>query len=83
MPSATRPTLGARRLREVQQLNGKRDSRHRIEHAQVLSDEDVPRFAALGVIASMQPTHCITDKRFAEKRIGVERCKGPMPGGAF
>ena len=60
----------------VQQLNGKRDSRHRIEHAQVLSDEDVPRFAALGVIASMQPTHCITDKRFAEKRIGVERCKG-------
>ncbi len=57
-------------------LNGKRDSRHRIEHAQVLHDDDIPRFAALGVIASMQPTHCITDKRFAEKRIGVKRCKG-------
>ena len=60
----------------AQQLNGKRDSRHRIEHAQVLHGHDIPRFAALGVIASMQPTHCITDKRFAEKRIGIERCKG-------
>ena len=61
---------------KAQQLNGKRDSRHRIEHAQVLHDNDIPRFAALGVIASMQPTHCITDKRFAEKRIGIKRCKG-------
>jgi len=61
---------------EAQQLNGKRDSRHRIEHAQVLGNDDIPRFAALGVIASMQPTHCITDKRFAEKRIGVKRCEG-------
>jgi predicted amidohydrolase YtcJ len=61
---------------EAQQLNGKRDSRHRIEHAQVLHNDDIPRFAALGVVASMQPTHCITDKRFAEKRIGTRRCKG-------
>jgi len=61
---------------KAQQVNGKRDSRHRIEHAQVLCDSDIPRFAALGVIASMQPTHCITDKRFAEKRIGIERCRG-------
>ena len=61
---------------EAQQLNGKRDSRHRLEHAQVLHNDDIPRFAALGVIASMQPTHCITDKRFAEKRIGLKRCKG-------
>ncbi|MFC1628924.1 amidohydrolase, partial [Gemmatimonadota bacterium] len=49
---------------------------HRSEHAQVLIDEDIPRFAELGVIASMQPTHCITDKRFAEKRIGLERSAG-------
>ena len=56
--------------------NGKRDARHRSEHAQVLTDADLPRFAALGVIASMQPTHCITDKRFAEKRLGIERCRG-------
>jgi len=60
----------------ARQLNGKRDSRHRIEHAQVLCDEDIRRFAVFGVVASMQPTHCITDKRFAEKRIGVERCEG-------
>jgi predicted amidohydrolase YtcJ len=61
---------------KAQELNGRRDSRHRIEHAQVLCDDDISRFAALGVIASMQPTHCITDKRFAEKRIGRQRCRG-------
>jgi len=61
---------------KAQELNGKRDSRHRIEHAQVLHSNDIARFATLGVIASMQPTHCITDKRFAEKRIGPERCQG-------
>ncbi len=56
--------------------NGKRDSRHRIEHAQTLQFSDIPRFSQLGVIASMQPTHCITDKKFCEKRIGIERAKG-------
>jgi len=61
---------------KAQEVNGVRDSRHRSEHAQVLIDEDIPRFAGLGVIASMQPTHCITDKRFAEKRISLERSKG-------
>ena len=61
---------------KAQEVNGKRDSRHRSEHAQILIDEDIPRFSELGVIASMQPTHCITDKRFAEKRIGLERSKG-------
>jgi predicted amidohydrolase YtcJ len=67
-------TLNA--FEKAQELNGKRDSRHRIEHAQVLHKDDIARFATLGVIASMQPTHCITDKRFADKRIGSERCKG-------
>ncbi|MFC1732855.1 amidohydrolase, partial [candidate division KSB1 bacterium] len=61
---------------KAQQVNGVRDSRHRSEHAQILIDEDIPRFADLGVIASMQPTHCITDKRFCEKRIGRERSRG-------
>jgi len=61
---------------KARQINGARDSRHRIEHAQILADRDIPRFAQLGVIASMQPTHCITDKRFAEKRIGHDRCRG-------
>jgi predicted amidohydrolase YtcJ len=58
------------------QVNGKRDSRHRDEHAQTLTLSDIPRFARLGVIPSMQPTHCISDKKFYEKRIGVERSKG-------
>lgn len=41
----------------AQRANGKRDSRHRIEHIEMLLPEDLPRFAQLGVIASMQPTH--------------------------
>jgi predicted amidohydrolase YtcJ len=61
---------------KAQQVNGKRDSRHRDEHAQTLQLSDIPRFARLGVIPSMQPTHCISDKRFCEKRIGTERSKG-------
>lgn len=55
--------------------NGRRDSRHRLEHAQILIESDIPRFAELGVIPSMQPTHCITDKRFIVKRIGEERAR--------
>ncbi|MFC2160551.1 amidohydrolase [Acidobacteriota bacterium] len=61
---------------KARETNGIRDSRHRSEHAQILLLSDIPRFAELGAIASMQPTHCITDKRFAEKRIGLERCEG-------
>jgi hypothetical protein len=60
---------------KAREVNGIRDSRHRSEHAQILTEEDIPRFAGLGVIASMQPTHCITDKRFAEKRIGSDRSR--------
>ncbi len=60
---------------KAREVNGIRDTRHRSEHAQILIKEDIPRFAALGVIASMQPTHCITDKRFAEKRLGLERSR--------
>jgi len=55
--------------------NGRRDSRHRLEHAQILIESDIPRFAELGVIPSMQPTHCITDKRFIVKRTGDERAR--------
>jgi predicted amidohydrolase YtcJ len=63
-------------VEKAMEVNGRRDHRHRSEHAQILISDDIPRFAEFGVIASMQPTHCITDKRFAEKRIGLERCKG-------
>jgi predicted amidohydrolase YtcJ len=64
---------------KAEELNGRRDSRHRIEHAQTLASNDIPRFASLGVIPSMQPTHCITDKRFYEKRVGKERCAEAYP----
>jgi predicted amidohydrolase YtcJ len=59
----------------VAKTNGPRDRRFRIEHAQHLRREDIPRFAKLGVIPSMQPYHCIDDGRWAEKRIGPEQIK--------
>ncbi|HEU4623138.1 MAG TPA: amidohydrolase [Steroidobacteraceae bacterium] len=52
------------------------EPRWRIEHAQILSPEDIPRFAKLGVIASMQPSHAIGDLFFAPKRLGPERLVG-------
>lgn len=53
-----------------------KDARPRIEHAQVVSPADMPRFAALGTIASMQPSHAVEDMPWAETRIGPERLKG-------
>jgi predicted amidohydrolase YtcJ len=55
---------------------GRNDARLRVEHAQVLAAADIPRFAELGVIASMQPTHCTSDMAWAERRIGPSRIKG-------
>ena len=59
----------------VEHENGPRDRRFRIEHAQHIAPSDLPRFARLGVIASMQPYHAIDDGRWAEKVIGHERGK--------
>ena len=59
----------------VEKENGPRDRRFRIEHAQHIAPADIPRFAALGVVASMQPYHAIDDGRWAEKVIGAERAK--------
>ena len=59
----------------VAKKNGPRDRRFRVEHAQHIRRQDIPRFAKLGVIASMQPYHAIDDGRWAEKRIGLERCR--------
>lgn len=56
----------------VAKAHGPRDRRFRIEHAQHLRAADIPRFAALGVIASMQPYHAADDGRWAAKRIGPE-----------
>ena len=52
------------------------EPRWRIEHAQILSPADIPRFAHLGVIASMQPSHAISDLFFAPARLGPERLAG-------
>src|SRR5207244_2248748 len=59
---------------EVAKLNGPRDRRFRIEHAQHLRPQDYKRFAELGVIPSLQPYHTIDDGRWAEGRIGAKRC---------
>lgn len=59
----------------VTKENGPKDRRFRIEHAQHISPGDIPRFAQLKVIPSMQPYHAIDDGRWAEKYLGPERCK--------
>jgi len=63
---------------EIVKTNPEWDRRFRIEHAQHLRFEDMPRFAELGVIASVQPYHAIDDGVWAEKRIG-ERIKYTYP----
>ncbi len=57
--------------------------RHRIEHAQVVSAQDIPRFQTLGIIPSMQPTHATSDKNMAETRVGPERIKGAYAWRSF
>lgn len=52
------------------------EPRWRIEHAQVLQPSDLPRFQTLGVVASMQPSHAISDLYFAEARLGAARLAG-------
>jgi predicted amidohydrolase YtcJ len=60
----------------VENVNGPRDRRFRIEHAQHLRQEDIPRFGKLKVVASMQPMHIIDDGRWAWKRLDEKRLKG-------
>lgn len=55
---------------------GGQDLRNRIEHAQVVALSDIPRFKALNIIPSMQPTHATSDMNMAEDRVGAERIKG-------
>jgi predicted amidohydrolase YtcJ len=50
--------------------------RNRVEHAQVIDVDDIPRFRSLGIIPSMQPTHASSDMNMAEQRIGAQRLKG-------
>jgi hypothetical protein len=57
--------------------------RNRIEHAQVVDPADIPRFAKQGVVASMQPSHLLTDMNWAEARLGPERAKYSYAWKAF
>ncbi|MEO6103969.1 MAG: amidohydrolase [Pseudoxanthomonas sp.] len=57
-------------------LDGEDDLRWRIEHAQVVSLQDIPRLQPMGVIASMQPTHATSDMPWAEERLGKQRIDG-------
>jgi predicted amidohydrolase YtcJ len=61
---------------EVAKLNGARDRRFRVEHAQHLTPSAIPRFQRQQVIPSMEPYHAIDDGRWAVKRVGTERLKG-------
>lgn len=58
-------------------------ARNRIEHAQVVDPQDIPRFAKLGVIASMQPNHLLTDMNWAEARLGPRRAAHSYTWKAF
>jgi len=61
---------------EALKENPKADHRFRIEHSQIVNLDDVTRFAELGVIPAMQPTHAESDMPWTEDRIGAERVKG-------
>lgn len=59
--------------------NGTSGRRHRVEHAQVIRPSDVPRMRELGVIASVQPCHLLSDRRFAFQRLGAQRARDSYP----
>ncbi|KCZ91875.1 amidohydrolase [Hyphomonas johnsonii] len=69
--------LGNRRILDAVEAGGY-DGAHRwrIEHAQIIAPEDLPRLAADGIIASMQPSHAIGDLFFAPSRLGMDRLAG-------
>jgi predicted amidohydrolase YtcJ len=71
-PSAASPRPGSPKL-VLSAGMARSGPRNRIEHAQVVDPADIPRFRALGVIASMQPNHLLTDMNWAEQRLGPKR----------
>ncbi|HET9905267.1 MAG TPA: amidohydrolase, partial [Anaerolineales bacterium] len=71
---AVRQTLDG--YEALQKMNGRRDSRHRIEHVEVCQPEDMPRFRDLGVIAAIQPSHAslkLDDYKIGQVRLGEKR----------
>jgi len=59
-----------------EELGDQSHLRHRVEHAQIVHPDDIPRFVELDLIASMQPTHATSDMNMAEDRVGSERMEG-------
>jgi predicted amidohydrolase YtcJ len=59
------------------------DHRLRVEHAQIVSIDDIPRFFPLGIVVSMQPPHCTSDMPWAEERVGPTRIKGAYAWRSF
>src|SRR5690606_17561639 len=72
--AANRAVLAA--SAQVLRAHELRDARLRIEHAQIVDPSDISRFAELGVIASMQPTHATSDMGWVPDRVGPERLAG-------
>lgn len=68
--------LALDRFESLQTEAQRKAGRHRIEHAQIVAPKDLPRFAALHVLPSMQPTHATSDKNMAGARLGVARLRG-------
>ena len=60
-----------------------REPRWRVEHAQIVAPQDIPRFARMGIIASMQPSHAIGDLFFAPSRVGLKRLEGAYAWRSF
>ncbi len=65
------------------EMMGPSAGRHRIEHAQIVHRDDIPRFRELGVIAAMQPTHATSDMYWAEDRVGADRLRGAYSWRSF
>lgn len=65
------------------ELGNQSGLRHRIEHAQIVALEDIPRFVDLNLIASMQQTHATSDMNMAEDRVGSERIRGAYAWQSF
>lgn len=80
--NANRLTLNAFR-KALDDNPENKDPRLRLEHAQVVAIEDIPKFAPLGIIISMQPPHATSDMPWAETRVGPERIKGAYAWRSF
>lgn len=72
--AANRQVLNA--FEHIRDELGGQNLRHRIEHAQVVHPNDIPRFAELDIIASIQPIHATSDMNMAEDRVGLGRMEG-------